>query len=158
MSQTSESTYLYAQDNKDLYHQVLEQFNDKDCVFSRNLLAFIESPQQQPGPFYSKHINECPHCQKMAREFSQTLKRVQALIPDEAPPEGFSQAIRPELKEAARFWNKKVKLATQKENGLNFEFLEQAVKDFFFEALLSKNFAKGLGYAALSALLVYFIV
>lgn len=158
MSQTRESTYLYSENNRDLYQQVLEQFNNRSCVFSRNLLAFIESPQKEPGPFYSKHINECEHCQKMAREFSDTLSRVNHLIPDQSPPEGFSAIIRPELKEVARFWSKKQKALANQKKVYGPEFFTQAIKDFFLEGLLSKNFAKGLGLAALSALLVYIIL
>lgn len=158
MSQSGESTYLYSQKNRDLYHKVLEQFNDQSCVFSRNLLAFIESPHKEPGPFYSKHVNECSHCQKMAREFSETLNRVHALIPDQSAPEGFSAIIRPELKEVARFWNKKQKALECQKNTMGPEFYLQAVKDFFLTGIFSRTFLKGLGYAGLSALLVYILV
>ena len=158
MSQAGESTYLYSQKNRDLYHQVLEQFNDKNCVFSRNLLAFIESPQKEPGPFYSKHVNECAHCQKMAREFSVTLARVGSLIPDQSPPEGFSSTVKPELKEIARFWRKKQKSLETQKSTMGPEFYAQAVKDFFIAGIFSRTFLKGLGLAGLSALLVYFVV
>jgi hypothetical protein len=158
VSQTSESTYLYSQNNRDLYHQVLEQFNDQSCVFSRNLLAFIESPHKEPGPFYSKHVNECSHCQKMAREFSEALNRVSSLIPDQSPPEGFSATIKPELKEVGRFWQKKQKAMAAQKSVMGPEFYAQALSDFFFKGLLSRTFLKGLGYASLSALVLYFLV
>lgn len=157
MSQTSESTYLYAESNRELYQKVLDQFNDKNCVFSRNLLAFLESPQREPGPFYSRHVNECPHCQQKVHEFSQTLKVIQSLIPDYSAPEDFSQVVKPEIKEAINFWKKKQKALEKHDQIFGVEFFQNAFKDFFMKGLWSRSFAKGLMWAGFSALILFFV-
>lgn len=158
MSQVTESTYFYSQNNRDLYQQVLDQFNDKNCVFSRNLLAFLESPQREPGPFYSRHVNECPHCQKKVREFSQTLKTIHALIPDEAPPEDFRRTVSPEIKEAISFWKKKQRALRRERNLYGPEFIKRAASDFVMQGLWSRSFLKGIGLAAMSALILSIVL
>lgn len=158
LNQLKESTYLYSSENRELYHHVLDQFNNNDCVFSRNLLAFIESPQNEPGPFYSRHINECEHCQKKVRSFSQKLTIIKNLIPETLPPEDFSSQVKPEIQEALKFLKKRMKLNLNKGRLLNKDFLREAVVDFFFRGLRSQTFLKGLLYASLSAILVFLFI
>lgn len=157
MGQTSESTYLYAEKNRDLYQSVLDQFNDKNCVFSRNLLAFLESPQREPGPFYSRHVNECPACQAKVHEFSKTLQNIQRHIPDHSAPDDLSLQVRPEIKEAINFWKKKQKALEKSDKILAADFVKEATKDFFTKGLLSRSFAKGLLWAGFSAILLIII-
>jgi hypothetical protein len=157
MSQVSESTYYYSKDNRDLYQKTLDQFNDKNCVFSRNLLAFLESPQKEPGPFYSRHVNECPHCQKKVQEFGRTLQTIQELIPDEQPPIDFSQTVRPDIKEAVSFWKKKQKALSDHDKLMKPSFFKRLFIEFFTHGLMSRTFAKGLIWAGLSAVLLFFI-
>ncbi|GEM_PF-2282975 len=158
MNQLKESTYLYSSENRDLYHHVLDQFNNNDCVFSRNLMAFIESPQNEPGPFYSRHINECGQCQAKVRAFSQTLKNVRKLIPENSPPEGFNAQVSPEIQEALKFLKKRIKVEENKNLLFSRDFVRQAIIDFFTIGLRSQTFFKGIALAALSTILVYIFV
>ncbi len=157
MSQVSKSTYYYAKGNRDLYQKTLDQFNDKNCVFSRNLLAFLESPHKEPGPFYSRHVNECSHCQQKVQEFSKTLQTIQDLIPDAQPPADFSRTVRPDIKEAINFWKKKVKALKDHDKLMGPTFLKRLFVEFFTQGLMSRTFAKGLLWACASALILYFI-
>jgi len=152
-----ESTYLYSKNNIDLYHRMLDEFNSSECVFSRNLLVFLENGEREPGPFYSKHINECSICQKKAREYSALLMSVNRAIPVASLPENFQSLVKREIKES-------LKLAFQRLEEKDStslwskKFLFQVFEDLGKRTFLTRDFLKGIALASLSAAILYFVL
>lgn len=154
MSQLKESSYLYSPENRDVYRKMLASFNDRDCVFSRNLIPYLENPSKEPGPFYSKHITECSHCQRRAQNYAQTLQLVREHIPDPVAGPHFHEIVYQDLEEVIELHKEKMKVLDHKEKTFSKEFWAQARKDFSFGFIFSETFAKGVGFAFLS----YFVL
>lgn len=155
---TSTTTYLYSKDNKNLYFQMLEDFNKGNCLFTRNLLAYLESSHKQPGPFYSKHLSECAVCQEKVKRYRGLLNEVKAQIPFVQADDQLESMIKPELKEILGLHQRKKKQEETKDRLLNQKFFKSAVSDFFKEALFSRTILKGVGWSFVAGVLVYYLV
>ena len=134
------STYLYSPEKKDLYKETLDEYNQKTCVFSRNLIALLETATLKQGPFYQKHIKTCRVCQRMVDDFSRKEKLIKSAIPVTATPSDFAPRINADLKEALQVLNKKEGPSPQ----LNKELAKAAIKDLFVTMPKSPSFYKGL--------------
>ncbi len=134
------SSYLYSPENKDLYQDTLNEYNQKKCVFSRNLIALLETASLKQGPFYQKHIKECSICQKMAQEFSEKEKLIKAAIPVARTPNDLGENIKADLKEALGYLEKKSRPAPR----WSRELAKDALKDFFITMPKSQSFLKGV--------------
>jgi len=104
-SQVKDSVYLYNPENKDLYNEVLENFNKSDCIFNRNLMAYLEECDRSVDSFYSKHILVCPSCQAKALEFKNIRNKIVQSIPNQQMSDGLLAMIKPDIKEAKDLFN-----------------------------------------------------
>lgn len=134
------SSYLYSPENKDLYKETLDEYNQKSCVFSRNLIALLETASLKQGPFYQKHIKECRVCQKMASDFAQKEKKIKAAIPVQTTPPDLAQNIKADLREALAYIEKK----SRPKKTWSKELVKEGARDFFITMPRSQSFLKGL--------------
>jgi len=104
-SHTEDSIYLYHSENKDLYNEVLEKFNHSDCIFNRNLMAYLEDRERSDNSFYSKHILSCPSCQVKAKEYKDIQKKITQAIPDREMSDELLSMIKADIKEAEELFN-----------------------------------------------------
>lgn len=104
-SHTEDSVYLYHSENKDLYNEVLEKFNQSDCIFNRNLMAYLEDRERSDDSFYSKHVLSCPSCQAKAKEYRNIQNRIGQAIPDKQMGDELLSMIKADIKEAEELFN-----------------------------------------------------
>lgn len=105
-----DSVYLYSPEHKDLYNDVLESFNKSDCVFNRNLLAYLEEESYQADhgiretkldqSFYSKHLISCKSCQAKASEYRKMKYSIKTSLPEFSFNEELSGMLESEIKDA----------------------------------------------------------
>lgn len=100
-----DSVYLYSPENKDLYNNVLENFNKSDCIFNRNLLAYLEEEKGNES-FYSKHILSCESCQAKAREYRKMMSTVKTSIPIHQMNGELDSMMRSEIADVADLLNR----------------------------------------------------
>ncbi len=104
-SQLEDSVYLYHDENKDLYNEVLEGLNKSDCIFNRNLMAYLEKQDEVDDSFYSKHLLSCPSCQAKATEYRKLQSKISQAIPYYKINKELLPMVSEELKEALKLFN-----------------------------------------------------
>jgi len=154
----SRSSYLYSPENRGLYFEVLEEFNKGNCLFSRNLMAYLENSHQQPGPFYQKHLSECEVCLSKVRSYKKLLTTVKAQIPYQQPVSDFESVIDAELKEAFSLFKQKVRKQKNKDSVLTKDFLSRVKNDLVWESIFTPQMLKGALYALLTGVLLSYIL
>lgn len=150
--QKSTSKYLYS--DKNLYFQVLEEFNKGNCLFSRNLTAYLENSTSQPGPFYGKHLNECKICQEKVRNYRKLLHTVKSQIPYVQPEHDFLSHIEPELKEAFSVYKKRLKKEEKKNSYFEGKMFAQVGEDILRGVILTPSFLKGLMWTGITTIIL----
>ena len=145
------SVYLYDPQRKDLYQKVLNEFSRKDCVFGRNLLAYLEGPEDQVGPFYSKHLLTCPTCQAKARDYKKMMHSLDEAIPFVEASIETKEMFHSELKEILPLFEK-----VEEEDPMKGIFLE-SLKEFAANFYRSKEMAAGVALAAMTFFLIFLV-
>lgn len=153
---TERATYLYS--DKNLYHKVLDEFNQGNCLFSRNLMAYLENTSSQPGAFYGKHLNECKVCQEKVRRYRGLLNKVRSQIPYIQPDGEFIAHIEPELKEALKIHQARIKRKSEQNDYFQGEFLKRASNDLIKGVLFSPSIIKAAAWSGIAGILIYIIL
>ena len=102
---TEDSVYLYSPENKDLYQDVIESFSQSDCIFTRNLVAYLEDDRGKDS-FYTKHLLSCETCQSKAKEYRAMLDKVSNSIPVYEMTEELFAMMRGEIGDVADLLNR----------------------------------------------------
>ena len=100
-----DSVYLYSPENKQLYQDVIESFSQSDCIFSRNLVAYLEDDHGKDS-FYTKHLLSCETCQSKAKEYRAMLSKVSDSIPVYEMTEELFSMMRGEIGDVADLLNR----------------------------------------------------
>lgn len=150
------STYLYS--DKNLYHKVLDEFNQGNCLFSRNLMAYLENSSTQPGAFYGKHLSECKVCQDKVSRYKNLLHKVKSQIPYIQPERDFVSHIEPELKEALSLYKKRLKREDKKGEYFQGELVQRVGEDLLKGVFLTPAFLKGMLWSGVAGILLYLIL
>ncbi len=154
MSNNKETRYLYSKENGPLYLGILEEQNNAECMYSRNLIAVMEGQSESMSAFYDRHVVECKICQDIAQATSWRSQRVRQLIPSIRVPTELSSQIRSELKDALRLQNRVFDFNKDKKKFRPLLFLKTSLRDVFGNKLILKFILQGL----LLALLIYFLL
>jgi len=151
-SETEDSVYLYNPKNKDLYSKVLDQFNESDCIFSRNLMAYLEDRGRSDGSFYSKHIPHCVSCQTKASEYKEIQRKISKAIPNQQMSDESFSMIKAEINEAQGIFDPNV-IAR-----INFlATLRKSLIEFFSGFFTSREIIFGFSLACLFVLIALVI-
>jgi len=137
-----ETNYLYAKSNHEIYHSVLNEHNNKDCIYSRNLIAMMDGAEEKISPFYQGHILECKICQKLAQASSWKAQKIRGLIPKVSLPDHFLSTTKGDLSEAvALFKNREGRERVSKETSL--AMLLKPLQELMESKLILKSICQG---------------
>ncbi len=150
------SRYLYSQENKNLYEETLDEFNNKSCVFSRTLIAQLESSQLKQGPFFQKHIKECKVCQTILEDYSSKEKELKAKIPVVSAPDYLVETLRPELRQSLAYLQ--VKSEERNKPIVTKRLVLKSLKEFVTTVPKSRTFLNGLVLAFFSFVALKFFL
>ncbi|MCR9205081.1 MAG: hypothetical protein NXH75_10915 [Halobacteriovoraceae bacterium] len=150
------ATYLYS--DKNLYHKVLDEFNQGNCLFSRNLMAYLENSSTQPGAFYGKHLSECNVCQEKVSRYKDLLHKVKSQVPYIQPERDFISHIEPELKEALSIYKKRLKREDKKGEYFQGDLIKRVGEDLLKGVFLTPAFIKGMLWSGIAGILLYIIL
>ncbi len=157
---TKPSTHLYSKENRELYRDTLDQYNQSFCILGRNLGFYLESATAASNPYLSKHIKECPICQREARVWKKRMRQLEGQIPLVAPSTGTRELIRSECHQILELLQKRMNSRAQKASPKFFETSGQkfkmAVKEVF-HILTSRELFKGIALAGAVGLVALFI-
>ena len=146
------SLYLYS--DKSLYHQVLKDFNTNDCLFSKNLIAYVESRSVHSGSFYQKHLLECEICREKVGKYKKLLSSISKQIPYVNPSEEVSLQLKNYVTLAVSSRNKRLSILHENNNFMTKAFFKKAIRDFVLNSVLSISLIKGV----LWSLIIFFIL
>lgn len=60
-----ESTYLYSEQNQELYRQVLREMDVQSCPHSRQIMAAMDLQNElELSPGQAAHMSNCDYCRK----------------------------------------------------------------------------------------------
>ena len=75
------STYLYSKQNRELYKATLEEYSQRDCLLSRNIIPHLEMTDFFPDSFYDEHLKKCTFCWAKAHDWRAKRRLVKEEIP-----------------------------------------------------------------------------
>ena len=152
-SQVEDSVYLYDPDNKDLYNEVLENLNKNDCIFGRNLLAYLEDQDRADNSFYRKHLMSCKSCQLKAGEYRSMKDQIQKTIPERKLNPDLLAMLRSEIKDSIDHFSKDRDSIERINWGATFKSsLIEFSKGFFFSREIV------LGFLLATSLLLFILL
>lgn len=149
-----DSVYLYAPENKDLYRDVLENFNNNDCIFSRNLLAYLEEEGRGEDSFHTKHLLTCSSCQNKAKKYRSMKHKIETSIPTFEFNEELAPMLRSEVKDAFQHFSKKAEGAQWTKIN-TWKLLKSSFVELYKGCFSSRELVLGLFMAAMMALVFY---
>lgn len=153
MSTGQETRYLYSKENTSLYHGFLEEHNRSKCMYSRNLVAIMDSQTNKMNSFYEDHIVTCKTCQEVAQSASMKNQRVRSLIPKIEVPEQLPLQIKSDLKEAITLFKDQYGESAPSLNG--FSLFKMSMIELFQSRLVLRSLLQGLVIALFTFLLLW---
>ena len=148
-----ESVYLYGEEGRDLYQDFLNNGNKQDCLFSRNLFAYLERGSEVQSPFYEKHLLECPICQAKASKWEQLLKVVDQNIPEEKMETSTLEFLESECANLAEVFGKQKIIDKRNRKKESLEAIKSALLD-----LVKMSYHPNILKAALVALILGYLI
>lgn len=152
-SEHQDSVYLYHSENKELYNDVLENFNKSDCIFNRNLMAYLENRDEQDDSFYAKHILSCSSCQAKAKEFRKLHTKINESIPIYKINEELLPMVREEVKDLVDLFNHD---SNEIERINILKTFKASLSEFFKGFFTSREIVMGFLVASAMVLLILF--
>ncbi len=155
---TKSSTYLYSDQNRELYKKILDEHNQLSCVFSRNLISRLERTVSFSNALNDDHLKECSLCSRIFISWKEKMAHVENEIPFCLPEENEKQLMNSECRQLLEL----IKDRENSQKALVKKAIFERLKKFpymivkeFSGIILSKEFAKGTLLAAVSACLVF---
>ena len=93
------STYLYSDENRDLYQEYLNGASGKKCSFSKQVPLYLERSHDNEMKFFSKHLMNCSICQDALRKEEDKRKEVLKSIPFESLKKDLSESLKSDFRE-----------------------------------------------------------
>lgn len=153
-----DSTYLFDRHSRDLYIDYLETLTGEECIFSRNIPAYLNSEEKQSMSFFSRHLSECPKCQKELRRAKQQNAAFSNLVPTAQPSEHFLSNIELGLKDVKLMMDGKSELQKDLAQKREVEMMKQFIIDSTVGFMTRATFVKGLLLSSATCLLLYLIL
>lgn len=151
------STYLYSDDNRDIYQDYLNEISNKECRFSKQIPLYLERTHENEMTFFSKHLMSCSICQDALREEEEKRKLVLKSIPYEALRSELTDSLQSDFREIADILIEKEREYKRKRSNDK----SMARKQFFYDVTLgflkTPTFLKGAFLAASSFVFLYII-
>lgn len=161
MTKLLPKTYLYSSQNQDLYKETLDQYNDRSCLFSRSLTAYLEGDRLSSKTFFKAHLSSCSPCQEKQRSWREMMSEINQAIPHHLPGENEKQLMNSECRQLLELVELRDKGRKIRAKQMAFNKFKKSLTIFFkefFQAMYSKEFAGGTILAILSAYLVSLIL
>ena len=157
---TKPSTHLYSKENRELYRDTLDQYNQSFCILGRNLGFYLESATGVSSSYLSKHIKKCPICQREAKVWKKKMRQLEGQIPLVAPSTGTHELIRSECHQILELLQKRMNSRGEEARPEFFKTsgqkLQAAGKEIF-HIFTSKELFKGIVLAGAVGLVALFV-
>ena len=135
------TTYLHSKNNKEVQAQYFKETTSADCLYSRNLVAVMES--QEVSDFYGQHLLKCQVCQQKALNWKKKMDELKNLIPVYSIPD----SQRPRFERGLVKLDKMFKRKSRKEFKFQLRKIALTTKNFsldFLSIFISRQFLIGL--------------
>ena len=158
---TKPSTHLYSKENRELYRDTLDQYNQLFCLLGRNLSFYLESATKASNPQLLRHIKKCPTCQREVSIWRKKMRQLEEQIPRVAPSAGTRELIRSECHQILELLQKRMNSRTKEARPKFFKASRQkfqAAGKEIFHILTSKELFKGILLAGVVGLVAAFVL
>jgi hypothetical protein len=150
------STYLYNDENRDLYEKVLEDISKTNCRHTNLLIASRESGTEC-SEFLKRHLVSCFECQAALRTWDNKLSRMRLEIPYKKIAEKDLKLLNAEcfqLVEQSRKFKRIEGLKKRIEFGKQFKVFTLDL----MRTLLTGTMFKGMLVALVAAIFVHYLI
>lgn len=153
-----ESTYLYSEQNQELYRQVLREMDVQSCPHSRQIMAAMDLQNElELSPGQATHMSNCDYCRKAYQQNSRLLTLTQNMVPKVAASRESQALFESELSDRLKNMQR-IALARQRAKfqnaGINFIFAGRDLFAIFLKpAMLKAYLVAGASFGLLKLIL-----
>lgn len=152
----SESIYLYTDQNKKIYEDVLGQIAKTNCRHTSMVLASKEAGIEKSG-FIKSHLIECLECQMALRNWERSNIKLKAEIPYIRMPSQYRRSLNKECymiaKNAAQF----DKIDNIKKRMALLSHSKLVIRDLS-RTLFTATMLKGMLLTVMTALFIHYLI